>query len=90
MGHPNIPCPRAPSSKVTPLALATAAIAAAREHDGEIHLGVKFGRIIIIIITIMEGSYKAHNLQKNSKRTNNKDKQITSVNPEKPAEKDEF
>ena len=29
----------------------------------------------------MEGSYKAHNLQKNSKRTNNKDKQITSVNP---------
>ena len=38
----------------------------------------------------MEGSYKAHNLQKNSKRTNNKDKQITSVNPEKPDEKDEF
>ena len=38
----------------------------------------------------MEGSYKAHNLQKNSKRTNNKDKQITSVNPEKPDKKDEF
>ena len=37
----------------------------------------------------MEGSYKAHNLQKNSKRTDNKDKHITSVNPEK-AEKDEF
>ena len=36
--------------------------------------------IIIIIIIIMEGSYKAQNLQKNSKRTNNKDKQITSVN----------
>ena len=38
----------------------------------------------------MEGSYKAHNLQKNSKHTNNKDKQITSVNREKPDEKDEF
>ena len=38
----------------------------------------------------MEGSYKAHNLQKNSKRTNNKHKQITSVNPEKPDKKDEF
>ena len=38
----------------------------------------------------MEGSYKVHNLQKNSKRTNNKDKQITSVNPENPDEKDEF
>ena len=39
---------------------------------------------------IMEGSYKAHNLQKNSRSTNNKDKQITSVNPEKLEEKDEF
>ena len=38
----------------------------------------------------MGGSYKAQNLQKNSKRTNNKDKQITSVNPEKSDEKDEF
>ena len=38
----------------------------------------------------MEGSYKAQNLQKNSKRTNNKDKQITSVNPGKPDEKDKF
>ena len=38
----------------------------------------------------MEGSYMAHNLQKNSRRTNNKDKQITSVNPEKHEEKDEF
>ena len=38
----------------------------------------------------MAGSYKAHNLQKNSKRTKNKDKQITSVNPEKPDEKDKF
>ena len=38
----------------------------------------------------MAGSYKAHNLQKNSKRTNNKDKQITSVNPEKLDEKYEF
>ena len=45
---------------------------------------------LLIIIIIMEGSYKAHNLQKNSKHTNNKDKQITSVNPEKPDEKDEF
>ena len=35
----------------------------------------------------MEGSYKAQNHQKNSKRTNNKEKQITSVNPEKPGEK---
>ena len=26
----------------------------------------------------MDDSYKAHNLQKNSRRTNNKDKQITS------------
>ena len=39
---------------------------------------------------MMEGSYKAQNLQKNSKRTSNKDKQITSLNPEKPDEKDEF
>ena len=46
--------------------------------------------LLIIIIIIMEGSYKAHNLQKNSERTNNKDKQTTSVNPEKPDEKDEF
>ena len=38
----------------------------------------------------MEGSFKAHNLQKNSRRTNRKDKQITSVNPEKHEEKDEF
>ena len=38
----------------------------------------------------MEGPYKAHNLQKNSKRTNYKDKQITSVIPEKNDEKDEF
>ena len=38
----------------------------------------------------MEGFYKAHNIQKNSRRTNNKDKQITSVNPEKHEEKDEF
>ena len=38
----------------------------------------------------MEGSYKAHNLQKISRRTNNKDKQITSVNPEKHDENDEF
>ena len=38
----------------------------------------------------MEGSNKAQNLQKNSKRSNNKDKQIPSVNPEKPDEKDEF
>ena len=35
----------------------------------------------------MEGSYMAHNLQKNSRRTNNKDKQITSVNPEKHEKK---
>ena len=36
-----------------------------------------------VIIKIMEGSYKAHNLQKELKahKTNNKDKQITSVNP---------
>ena len=53
-------------------------------------LKIKQITIIIIIIIIMAGSYKAHNLQKNSKRTNNKDKQITSVNPEKPDEKDEF
>ena len=38
----------------------------------------------------MEGSYKVHNLQKDSRRTNNKDKQITSINPEKFEEKDEF
>ena len=38
----------------------------------------------------MEGSYKAQNLRKNSKCTNNKDKQITSVNPEEPDEKDEL
>ena len=38
----------------------------------------------------MEGSYEPQNLQKNSKRTTNKDKQITSVYPEKPDEKDEF
>ena len=38
----------------------------------------------------MEGSYKAHNLQKNTRRTSNKDKQITSVNPEKHDEKVEF
>ena len=38
----------------------------------------------------MEGSYKAHHLQKNSRRTNNKDKLITSVNPEKHEEKDKF
>ena len=38
----------------------------------------------------MEGSYKAHNLQKNFGHLNNKDKQITSVNPEKHEEKDEL
>ena len=40
----------------------------------------------------MEGFYKAHNLQKNSQsaqtiKTNNKDKQITSVNSDYCAEK---
>ena len=39
---------------------------------------------------IREGSYKAHNLQKNSRHTNNKDEQITSVNPEKHEEKMSF
>ena len=38
----------------------------------------------------MEGSYKVHNLQKELKAHNNKDRQITSVNPEKPDEKDQF
>lgn len=38
----------------------------------------------------MEGSYKVHTHQMISMRTNEENKQITSVNPEKPDEKGEF
>ena len=42
------------------------------------------------LIIIMAGSIRHTIFKKNSRRANKKDKQITSVNPEKPDEKDEF
>ena len=44
----------------------------------------------IIIIIIMEGSFKAHTHQMISMRTNEENKQVTSANPERPDEKGEF
>ena len=60
------------------------------QPNNESKIFPKILSVCTLKMIIMEGSYKAHNLQKNSKRTNNKDKQIASVNPEKPDKKDEF